>query len=245
MNLHMKLVSLFIALALLTTGCSTRRDFILPGEGPEVLYQLGQDALSDNAYADAITYFRALQGRFPFSVAAKQSQLDTIYIYFKSGDRVLAINAAENFESENPTHPRVDYSIYLKGLSYFDLTPGWLEARFKADLNARPPKDTLLSYSTFNDLLRRFPESMYAADSRNRMIFLRNRLALYEKTIADYYFSRGAYLGAINRANYLLERYPGAPVTQDALFLIRDSYQALGLNEQADNIVRIISANTF
>jgi outer membrane protein assembly factor BamD len=245
MHVHKKFLCLLIFIIITSTGCSTRRDFVLPGEGPEVLYQLGFDAMSEGDYVDTIAYYRALQGRFPFSAAARQSQLDTIYIYYKSGDNALAINSAENFESENPTHPRVDYAIYIRALSYFDAEPGWLESRFNVDLNIRPPKDTLLSYSAFEELIRRFPNSIYATDSRNRMIYLRNRLASYEKIIADYYFERGAYLGAINRGNYLIQHYPGAPVIRDTLILIRDSYQSLGLSLQANNISRIIASNNL
>ena len=238
-----KNIFLIISIILFLSACATRRDFILPGEGPEVLYQMGYDAMVEGDFQDAIAYYRALQGRFPFSTAARQSQLDTIYIHFRSGDRELAISSSEGFESENPTHPRVDYALYMRGISYFDRERDWLERRFNVDLNVRPPRDTMLAFSTFQELLRRYPNSPYASDSRNRMIFLRDRLAAYEKSIADFYYDRGAYVGAINRANALIERYPGAPVIEDSLLLIQNSYLALGLNDEANAVNRILDLN--
>ena len=120
-----------------------------------------------------------------------------------------AIDAADEFEAENPTHPRVDYCLYMKGLVYFDREPDFLERFFRVNMSERPPSDTLEAFNTFQELLQRFPESPYVPDSRERMIFLRNRLAAYENYVADYYIERGAYIAAINRAKFAVEHYPG------------------------------------
>ena len=138
------------------------------------------------------------------------------------------IDAANEFEQENPTHARVDYCLYMKGLIYFDGAPNFLERMFRVDMSERPPRDTLLAFATLDELIRRFPESEYIPDARQRMVFLRNRLAEYENHVASYYIDRGAYVAAVNRAKYAVEHYPGAPALEDSLTLMARGLFAAG-----------------
>jgi outer membrane protein assembly factor BamD len=226
---------------MLLAGCNNRRSAILPGEGPEVIYGLGLEAMEAGDFADALLYFQALQARYPFANVTRQAQLDMIYAYYRNRERESAIDAAEAFERENPTHPRVDYALYMRGLAHFDQAPNWIERVFKVDLNERPPRDTLQAFTVFQALLRRFPDSEYAGDARERMIFLRNRLAAYENHVAEYYMQRGAYVAAVNRAKYLLERYPGAPAVERALEIMVEAYAALGMTDLANDAQRVLN----
>ena len=92
-------------------------------------------------------------------------------------------------------------------------------------------------------MLQRFPNSEYAADARQRMIFLRNRLASYEVYVADYYLRRGAYVGAINRAKYALENFDGAPQLRRALEIMAQSYRGLGMTDLAANSEKVLQEN--
>jgi outer membrane protein assembly factor BamD len=129
----------------------------------------------------------------------------------------------------------------MKGLVYFDEAPNILEKMFKVDLTMRPPKDTLLAFETFQELIRRYPDSRYVEDASRRMIFLRNRLAAYENHVAQYYIERGAYIAAISRAKYAIERYPGAPELEEALILMATAYNELGMNDLAADARRVLS----
>jgi outer membrane protein assembly factor BamD len=235
--------SLILALvsAAVLAGCSSgQRATFLPGEGPEAVYQYGVDAMTEGNFVDAILYFQALQARFPFSNVTRQAQLDMIYAYYRNRERESAIDAAEAFERENPTHPRVDYALYMRGLSHFDQLPGRLERMFRVDMSARPPRESMQAFSVFQELLRRFPQSAYAPDARERMIFLRNRLATYENHVAEYYMGRQAYVAAINRAKYVVEHYPGAPDSERALEILAEAYEALGMTDLADDARRVL-----
>jgi outer membrane protein assembly factor BamD len=110
----------------------------------------------------------------------------------------------------------------------------------RVDLSLRPPKDTLRSFSTFQELIRRFPDSEYVPDARQRMVFLRNRLAEYENHVADYYVRRGAYVAAINRAKYALEHYPEAPELEKTLQLLVVAYEELGMTDLAADARRVL-----
>jgi outer membrane protein assembly factor BamD len=238
----LKTLLLGLLAAMAVAGCNNRRSAILPGEGPEVIYGLGVEAMQAGDFRDALVYFQALQARYPFANVTRQAQLDMIYAYYRNRERESAIDAAEAFERENPTHPRVDYCLYMRGLAHFDQAPNWIERVFRVDLTERPPRDTLQAFSVFQELLRRFPESQYMADARERMIFLRNRLAAYENHVAEYYMRREAYVAAVNRAKYTVEHYPGAPQVERALEIMVEAYETLGMMDLAADARRVLNA---
>jgi outer membrane protein assembly factor BamD len=131
----------------------------------------------------------------------------------------------------------------MTGLILFDSEPNILERLFRVDVTERPPKESYDAFAAFEDLLRQFPDSEYAEDARQRMIFLRNRLAVYENHVARYYIDRGAYVAAINRAKYALEHYPGAPQLEDTLNVMIEAYQALGMVDLAADTIRVKEEN--
>jgi outer membrane protein assembly factor BamD len=225
--------------AMVLTACAGR-DELGQDFGADGLYERGQEAMQSGNYPGAIVYFRQLEARYPFSNVTRQAQLDLIYLFYRSQQPEAAIDAAEEFERENPTHARVDYTLYMRGLIYFDQAPNIVERLFRVDMMVRPPKDTLRSFSTFQELIRRYPESQYARDAQQRMVFLRNRLATYENHVARYYLRRGAYVAAANRSKYALEYYPGAPELEETLQLLIEAYGRLGMTDLAADAERVL-----
>lgn len=238
MTKRLKILPAAVALLLLL-GCAGN-DELGQDFGAEGLYERGLELMQAGNYPTAILYFQQLEARFPFSELTRQAQLDLIYLYYRSRQTAEAISAAEEFERENPTHPRVDYCLYMRGLIYFDQAPNILERLFRVDMSVRPPKDTVQSFNAFQDLIRRYPESRYALDARQRMIFLRNRLAIYENHIAKYYLRRGAYVAAMNRSKYALEHYAGAPELEETLLLLTEAYRMLGMTDLAADSERVL-----
>ncbi|MGQ0429794.1 MAG: outer membrane protein assembly factor BamD [Gammaproteobacteria bacterium] len=210
---------------------------------PEKLYERGHRSLVAGDYRGAVRYYEALEARFPFSEYSRQGKLDIIYAYYKTRETESAVDAADEFIRENPTHPRVDYAMYLKGLVYFERAPNFLERWFNTDLTERPPQDVRRSFQAFQALIERFPGSEYAHDSRQRMIFLRNRLAEYEVHVADYYLRRQAWVAAIARARFCIENYDGAPAVQDALDIMISAYRGLGLEDLAERSQEVYALN--
>ena len=106
---------------------------------------------------------------------------------------------------------------------------------------SRPPQEARKSFQAFQTLVQQYPRSPYAADARQRMIFMRNRLADYEISVARYYMKRGAYVGAANRARNVIETYDGAPAVTEALEIMAKAYRRLGMDDLAkvaDNVQR-------
>ena len=207
------------------------------------IYERGKKAMQSGNFSNAIQYYENLEARFPFSNETKQAQLDLIYSYYKDRQIEATVDAATTFERENPTHPRVDYALYMRGLAYFSGHHSWYHRLFNVDLTKRPPKNVQESFSVFSQLVQRFPDSAYAADARQRMIFLRNRLASYELHVARYYLERGAWLAAANRAIFAMEHYDGAPATAEALGILVQAYDKLGMTEPAEDARRVLAAS--
>ena len=231
--------ALLLGLATLAlSGCG--RNNTIEDAGPEALYERGYEAMEASNYPGAIQYFKALEGSYPFSPETRQAQLDLIYLHYRSQQPEEAIDAAEEFERENPTHDRVDYCLYMRGVVLFDQAPNVLEKLFRVDLSVRPPKDTMRSFSIFQELIRRFPSSEYVPDARQRMVFLRNRLTEYENHVAQYYIERGAYVAAVNRAKYALEHYPEAPQLEKTLQIMVLAYEQLGMTDLANDTRRVL-----
>lgn len=206
-------------------------------------YTMAQQSIARKNYRRGIQIFEAIQARYPFSDLARQIQLELMYAYYKSGAMEQAIDAADTFMRENPIHPRVDYALYIKGLSYYERDAGILERWFNKDVSQRPPKDVELAYSSLRRLVERFPASQYAPDAEQRMVAIKNRLAAYENHVADYYLRRGAYVAAINRAKSALEQYNGANGNQRSLEIMAEAYEKLGMADLAADARRVLAAN--
>lgn len=206
-------------------------------------YIEAQDAVNVGNYRKAISIFEALQARFPFSEFATQIQLELAYSYYKDQRIEQAIDAADTFLRENPTHARVDYATYIKGLAYFERGQSWLERVFRKDINKRPPRDGELAFSLFARLVDRYPASPYAPDAQQRMIYLKNRLAAYENVVARFYMEREAYVAALNRARIALEQYHGAESSRESLQIMIECYESLGMMDLAEDTRRVMEKN--
>lgn len=244
---------LFICwLGLSLTGCESLKNFSLNDSETEDKYTgwnadkfsaEAKNALEAGNYARAIELYEALESRYPFGESSAQTQLDIAYAYFKNGDSEAAIAAAERFIKTNPRNPSVDYAYYLKGLVNYNKGIGFIDRFLPTDTSQRDPGTARDAYNNFDELIRRFPESKYVPDARQRMIALRNNLAMHEVHVARYYMKRKAYVAAANRASEVIEKYQRTPAVPFALEVLRDAYAKLEMDEQAKDVARIYDLN--
>lgn len=226
-------------------GCGLFPDKKDPTEGwsAERLYYEAKDALNSRYYSKAIEMYEKLQGRYPFGPFAQQAQIDLAYAYYKTEESAAAVAAADRFIRLYPTHTHVDYAYYLKGLANFNAGKGLVERYVPGDPSQRDPGAALQSFQDFAELIRRFPESRYVADSQLRMTYLRNILAQHEINVANYYMRRGAHVAAVNRARYVVENYPRTPSVPDALALMAKGYTILEMPDLATDSLRVLELN--
>jgi outer membrane protein assembly factor BamD len=240
------LLLLPLAALVFTAGCQStgkRDQQKLSRYTPEVLYDRGQKALQSANYKEAVQDFEALTARYPFTPQSRQGRLNIIYAYYKLDEKESAKDAADTFIRENPTHPRIDYAWYLKGLIDFERVPYRLERWLDVTLVDRPPSTAREAFISLRTVVERFPKSPYAADARRRMIYLRNRVADYELGIAQYYAQRDAWVAAGQRARETIEQYDGAPAVKDALRIMYRSYIELDYKELAANTEKVFHEN--
>ncbi|MFB0996865.1 MAG: outer membrane protein assembly factor BamD, partial [Porticoccaceae bacterium] len=170
-------------------------------------------------------------------------QLELIYAHYKSGDYESSIASSDRFVRLHPQHPNVDYAFYVKGLSQISQTGGFLDSFIPTDSSMRDIGEARTAFATLTELLSRFPTSPYAADARKRLVSLRNQLARAEIHVANYYFSRSAYLAAANRGQYVVENFQQSPAVPDGLAVMAQAYYLLEMQDLADNAVKILAAN--
>ena len=209
----------------------------------EVLYKEGKSSMEAGDYKTAIQKFETLEARYPFGHYAQQALLETAYAYYKFDESDSAISTADRFIKLYPRQEHVDYAYYLRGLASYNLSKGFLDRVFSVDLSERDPKRARQSFQYFSELIQRFPNSKYADDAIQRMIYLKNSLAAYEVHVADYYFKRGAYLAAANRAKYVVDNYDRTPAVPDALKVMIKAYEKMGMMQLAKDAKSIFDLN--
>ncbi|NCW73274.1 MAG: outer membrane protein assembly factor BamD [Gammaproteobacteria bacterium] len=184
-----------------------------------------------------------LDRRFPFGQYADGTQLDLVYAYFKSSKYELARLTADRFIRLNPDHPEADYAQYMKGLSSYASNDSMVSRYLPGDETGRDIGGARDAIDDFKQLLERYPESEFAEDATLRLIYVRNQLAEYEVNVSRYYIRKGAYLAAANRARQVVEGYPSTPAVIDALIVIHLAFEALGLPQESQDALYVLSEN--
>ena len=226
-----------LTLALLA-GCASNGSTPKDQDVPEQqLYQQAQQALDQGRYSAAVNYLEALDSRYPFGDYAEQAQLELIYGYYQVENWDQTRAAASRFIRLHPDHPQVDYAYYLRGLAAWQAGRFSLEGLDLIDISKRDLGATRDAYVDFSELARRFPNSIYAPDARQRVIFLRNVLARNELQAADFYLRKQAYLAAVKRGQWVIDHYPQTPATRDALAVMVEGYMGLNMNDRANEVL--------
>ncbi len=238
-----KLPAILLLLSALLAGCATRDKTQDELSSAASLYQEGRVALQGGYYEVAIEKFEQLETRYPFGDYAQQAQLDMAYAYYKSDNPVSAVAAAERFLKTYPRHPHADYAYYIRGLANFAVGGDTIDKLLKEDPSRRDPRPARDAFRYFAELVERYPDSPYVVDAMQRMIYLRNYLARHELHVARFYMRRGAYVAALNRARNVLEVYAQATATPEALRLMIDAYDKLGLKQLAAETRQVLELN--
>jgi outer membrane protein assembly factor BamD len=229
--------------ALIIAGCAgTPNKTEAPKPAPE-MYKHAKSALDDSNWRLAIVRLQNLEATYPFGDYGIQAEVDLIFAQYMSGDNDSAVDEAKRFMQEHPRSKQVAYAMYMEGIAQFPsgLNPLWKP--FPVSTAGFDPSHVLKSFQAFHDLVQRFPQSRYAPDARQRMIYLRNRLAAHDYHVADYYIRRGAWLAAVRRAQHLLKHYPETPAVPKALEVMITGYKKLHMDKLASDTQKILDAN--
>lgn len=209
------------------------------------LYNKAHTSLKNADYAAATRDFQRLIARFPSGEYNEQAQLELAYSQYKDNQPDDALSTVNRFIKTYPANKHVDYAYYLRGLIDFNRSGGVI-ARISDRTGGQSRRDqgyNLQAFDDFAELSRRFPDSAYTADARQRMIYLRNLLAQSEINVAEFYLRNKAYIAAADRAQYVVEHYQQAPQTGDALAILTRCYLALGRKTLAAQTRQVLAMN--
>jgi outer membrane protein assembly factor BamD len=229
-----------LAMAALLAGCASTSEDKTASMSPNKIYADAKEEMDAGAYDKAVPLLEKLEGRAAGTPLAQQAQLEKAYAQYKANDQAQALATLDRFLKLHPASPAVDYALYLKGVVNFNDNLGIFGTLARQSLSERDQKAAKESFESFKELATRFPDSRYTPDARVRMTYIVNSLAEYEVHVARYYYSRGAYVAAINRAQAAVSDYRDVPALEEALFILMRSYDALGMTQLRDDAKRVM-----
>jgi len=236
--------AVMVGAAVAVTACSsTPKDDPNSTAAVEKLYADAKDDMASGAYDKAIKTLERVEGRAAGTLLAQQATLDMAYAQYRTAERAAALVTLDRFIKLHPSSPALDYALYLRGLVNFNDNLGLFGSLAQQDLAERDQQASRDAYQSFKQLVTQFPQSRYADDARARMDYIVNALAMYEVHVARYYFRRGAFLAAANRAQQAVQEYPQAPASEEALYIMASSYERLGLDQLRTDTERVLKQN--
>lgn len=225
-------------------GCGTTpKDDPSSQASLDKLYAEAKEDLSVGSFEPAIKKLERIEGRAAGTLLAQQAMLELAWAQFRSGEKAPALATLDRFIKLHPSSAGFDYALYLKGLVNFNEDTGFFGRWAGQDISERDQQASREALNAFRDLVDRFPSSRYADDARLRIDFITNMLARHEVHVSRYYYERGAYLAAINRAQTALTEYQYAPAAEEALFLMAQSYRALNMPELQADTEKVLRKN--
>lgn len=237
--------ALALAAVLLVSGCGssdTKYDKTA-GWSAEQLYADAKQEVAAGNWKEARDRLTAIESSYPFGTYAQQALIELAYVNWKDGENEQALAAIDRFQQLYPNHPGTDYVLYLKGLINFTPASAFMTNITGQDPAERDPKGLRASYDAFNELIKRYPQSKYTPDAEKRMTWLVNAIAMNEVHVARYYYTRGAYVAAINRAQTVITDFEGAPATEEALYIMTLSYDKLEMKQLKEDTERVLDKN--
>lgn len=212
---------MFCGLFLLLSACAVEQT--KEGLSPEGLYLQGYKYFQDTDYERAIDFFDEIEKQYPYSVWSEKAQIMVAYSYYKQNEYEDAILVLDRFIQLHPGNKNTPYAYYLKGLCYFE----------QMSDAAREQSMTENAQNTFNEMIARYPDSVYAKDAQTKMDEMTNHLAAQEMVVGRYYLKNEDLIPAINRFKNVIEVYPDSNQVPEAYYRLVVGYTMLGITEAA------------
>src|SRR5215813_7235759 len=224
-----------LGLTALLGGCggSSDDDTNYNEQSVEVLYNRALDELGQQDYKAASKGFEEVDRQHPYSVWATKAQIMAAFSYYQMNKYDDAIAALDRFIQLHPGHKDIPYAYYLKALCYYEQI---------SDVQ-RDQRVTQQALDALAEVVKRFPESPYARDSRLKVELAIDHLAGKEMAIGRYYQSNQQYVGAINRYRVVIERYQTTTHVPEALHRLVECYLSLGVKQEAQETAAVLGHN--
>ncbi len=197
------------------------------------LYNDGLAQVNKGNYKTAAKKFAEVERLHPYSKWATKSLLLQGFSYYQANEYADAINACQRFISLHPGHQDISYAYYLTALSQYEQI---------SDVT-RDQSQTQTALEALDEVARRFPDSKYAADAKQKSLLARDHLAGKEMEVGRYYMKNGSYLAGINRFKNVITNYQTTSQTPEALYRLTEGYMALGIVSEAQTAAAVLGHN--
>jgi len=228
---------LVLAMALPLASCAggnkTRADTQYVARDVNTLYSLAKKRLDQGNYALAAALFDEVERQHPYSIWARRAQLMSAFSYYAAKDYTKSIESARRFLSIHPGNKDAPYAEYLIALGYYEQIK---------DVT-RDQGTTRQALDALGELVRRYPNSRYAADARLKVDLVRDHLAGKEMEIGRFYQRRAQWLASVSRFRIVVDEYQTTSHAPEALMRLTESYLALGIPEEARKSAAVLGAN--
>ncbi|MBA3526776.1 MAG: outer membrane protein assembly factor BamD [Pseudomonadota bacterium] len=230
-------IALACAIVVPVAGCGggnkTVEDGTYVARDVSSLYSDAQRRLTQRRYADAAKLFDEVERQHPYSIWARRAQLLSSFSHYMARDYTSAISSSQRFLTIHPGNVDAPYAHYLIAMSYYE----------ELQDVTRDQRTTQQAYDAFGELVRRYPNSRYAADGRTRMNQLSDQLAGKEMELGRFYERSGRWLAANMRFRNVIDKYQTSSHTPEALHRLVETYLALGIPAEAQKSAAVLAAN--
>jgi outer membrane protein assembly factor BamD len=197
------------------------------------LYTAAKHTMDQGDYEQAAKLFDEVERQHPYSVWARRAQLMSAFNYYLARKYTDAISSAQRFVTIHPGNVEAPYAQYLIGMSYYQ----------QIDEVTRDQTTTQQASDAFGELIRRYPDTRYAADARIKLDLIKDHLAGKEMEIGRFYQRSGQWLAATYRFRHVVDEYQTTTHTPEALERLVESYLALGVPEEAQKAGAVLGRN--
>ncbi|MCC2602814.1 outer membrane protein assembly factor BamD [Sphingopyxis yananensis] len=214
-------------------GASVKRDTRYVARDVNTLYRAAQDRLDQGNYRLAAALFDEVERQHPYSPWARRAQLMSSFSYYMDREYTPAIESAQRFLSIHPGNKDAPYAYYLIALSYYEQI---------SDVT-RDQKITEQASNALGEVIRRYPDTRYAADARLKVDLVQDHLAGKEMEIGRFYQRSSNWLAASIRFREVVDKFQTTSHTPEALYRLTESYLALGVPDEAKKSAAVLGAN--
>ncbi|PPR28989.1 MAG: Outer membrane protein assembly factor BamD [Alphaproteobacteria bacterium MarineAlpha9_Bin1] len=199
----------------------------------EEIYNSALSSMKEKDYHTAAQEFEEVERQHPYSIWAKQAQIMTAYARYMRNDYDMVISAAKRYIELHPGADDVDYAYYLVALSFYERI---------SDVK-REQSMTTSALQTFEELIRRFPNSIYSKDARQKLFLVKDHLAGKDMEVGRTYMRFDNYISAINRFKNVVDNYQTTSHVPEALARLTELYYVLGIYEEAKSTAAVLGHN--
>lgn len=197
------------------------------------LYAAAKRTMDSGDYERAAKLFDEVERQHPYSVWARRAQLMSAFNYYLAQKYTDAISSARRFVTIHPGNTEAPYAEYLIAMSYYQ----------QIEDVSRDQSTTQSASDAFGELIRRYPDSRYAADARVKLDLIKDHLAGKEMEIGRYYQRSGQWLAATYRFRSVVDQYQTTTHAPEALERLVECYLALGIPDEAYKAAAVLGKN--